>query len=54
MAPGYSERNWDVIEMLFDHPVGSNYTGNLEGIRESCKDADSTPKRLASLSSQKS
>lgn len=54
MVPGYSERNWDVIEMLFEHPWGSDYTGNLEGIRESCKDADSTPKRLASLSSQKS
>lgn len=43
----FSRKNWDVVNVVVGHPWGSDYTGNLEGVRDSCKDTGSTLRRLA-------
>lgn len=42
MDPVYSRKKWDVVNVMFGHPWGSDYRVNLEGVRDSCKDTGST------------
>lgn len=43
----YSRKNWRMVNVLVGHPWGCDYIENLERVRDSCKDASSTLRRLA-------